>query len=137
MRPDWGGPAAIAGRIRFAEERLRLSLSAVCARAVLAAAMPATAPDAFIQHNPDRAPDAAQTQAHIAELRRQLAQQRSSPKLSTVEQTGVDSAAIAAEREWLVRAVAPLYDLERERRRDREEPLRAARLAFDGLSLEE
>ncbi|MFI7642966.1 hypothetical protein [Nonomuraea sp. NPDC049400] len=42
-------------------------------------------------------------------------------------------AAIAAERAWLAKAVAPLYDLERERRGDRARHYEAPRPAFEGL----
>ncbi|MEV4250750.1 hypothetical protein AB0J63_46070 [Streptosporangium canum] len=48
MRPDWGSDKAIAGRVRFAEERLRLSLPRVCVDAVRGAAIPGSPPDVFI-----------------------------------------------------------------------------------------
>ncbi|MEU6718327.1 hypothetical protein ABZ897_43250 [Nonomuraea sp. NPDC046802] len=44
-----------------------------------------------------------------------------------------DDAAVATERAWLVQAVAPLYDLERERRGDRVRRFEPPRPAFEGL----
>jgi hypothetical protein len=137
MRPDWGGPEAIESRIRFAEDRLRMSLTDICIQAVQAATIPTTAPDAFIRQNPDRTADAAAAKSKIDELRQQLARHRPRPAPVTLERTDADDAAIAADREWLERAVAPLYELEQERRTDREQRFRTVRPAFQGLPLEE
>ncbi|MEU6718333.1 hypothetical protein ABZ897_43280 [Nonomuraea sp. NPDC046802] len=149
MRPDWGGVDAIAGRIRFAENRLHVPLPDICVQAVSAAAIPAMAPDAFIRHNPARrqSTDDAQMKRTIAELRHRLARQAPGPSpapgaaaadqaTEDDEATG-DGPTVADERAWLIQAVAPAYAREQARRADFESRHRAVRPAFDGLLPEE
>jgi hypothetical protein len=145
MRPDWGGVDAITSRIRFAEDRLHLSLPDICVQAVEAAAVPTTAPDAFIRQHPVRRPstDDAQAKQRIAELRRRLARQIPDPKQAphpapadhAIEDDAADGhdEAVAAERAWLVQAVTPVYAREQARRADFENRQRAVRPAFDDL----
>ncbi|MFI7642262.1 hypothetical protein [Nonomuraea sp. NPDC049400] len=143
MRPDWGGADAIAGRIRFAEDRLQLTLPDICVQAVRAAAIPTMAPDSFIRQNPDRRADAAHMQRSIAELRRRLArpmpsstEAETAPASQATEQVA-DDATVAAERAWLVQAVAPAYRREKASRAAFEQRHSAVRPAFEGLLPEE
>ncbi|MFI7229369.1 hypothetical protein ACIBO5_39655 [Nonomuraea angiospora] len=139
MRPDWGGVDAITSRIRFAEDRLQVSLPDICVQAVQAAAIPTMAPDAFIRQSPARrqSTDDAQAKQTIAQLRHRLARQTPGPSpapaVAPADQSAEDAAAagddpaVAIEHAWLIQAVAPAYAREQARRADFENRHRAAR----------
>ncbi|TMR90343.1 hypothetical protein [Nonomuraea basaltis] len=128
MRPDWGSRQAVAGRVRFAELRMKLTLPQLCLRAVTAAVTPNAPPDAFLDATPADAlqhlADPEHTSKAIAQLRRQLQETNPAcpapapvPSQAAGEPAPLDDAErVAADRAMLAQAMAVAR-----RRQDRQE----------------
>jgi hypothetical protein len=129
MRPDWGSRQAVAGRVRHAEQRMKLTLPQVCLRAVTAAVTPNSLPDAFLDATPADAlrhlADPEHTSATIAQLRSRL--QETSPAPAPAPAAGEpvqrdDPEQVAADRAMLAQAMAVAH-----RRQGRQEWTRRQR----------
>ncbi|WP_103962864.1 CIR N-terminal domain-containing protein [Nonomuraea solani] len=117
MRPDWGTRQAVAGRVRFAENRMKLTLPQLRLQAVTAAVTPNAPPDAFIRTTPAdalRLADPEHTSKAIAQLRRQLHETSTTcpasppaPSQASGEGAPRDAAEqVAADRAMLAQAMA-------------------------------